>query len=166
MPGTFFPPPWVSDPDMHHDTCFMLRTEPWCISTPLPNSSLYLPLTHTRLQALWYMPSRHAQPIRLHPGTPRSIIGPFLAHYPRLAQSQWRRNRTIAGKQWGWLYQALRQTASHQWSPPGGRRNLTPIPAASWLDLWALNHGILHGQGIRPCPYRYSGCSSLSSLLR
>ena len=21
MPGTFFPPPWVSDPDMHHGTC-------------------------------------------------------------------------------------------------------------------------------------------------
>ena len=29
MPGTFSPPPWVSDPDMHHGTCVMHM--PWCM---------------------------------------------------------------------------------------------------------------------------------------
>ena len=29
MPGTFSPPPWVSDPDMHHGTCVM--HVPWCM---------------------------------------------------------------------------------------------------------------------------------------
>ena len=29
MPGTFYPPPRVSDPDMHHGTC--LTHVPWCI---------------------------------------------------------------------------------------------------------------------------------------
>ena len=28
MPGTFFPPPRVSNPDMHHDTC--VTHVPWC----------------------------------------------------------------------------------------------------------------------------------------
>ena len=29
MPGTFFPPPRVSDPDMHHGTC--MTHVPWCM---------------------------------------------------------------------------------------------------------------------------------------
>ena len=29
MPITFFPPPWVSDPDMHHDRC--VTHVPWCM---------------------------------------------------------------------------------------------------------------------------------------
>ena len=29
MPGTFFPPPRVSDPDMHHGTC--VTHVPWCM---------------------------------------------------------------------------------------------------------------------------------------
>ena len=29
MPGTFFPPPQVSDPDMHHGTC--VTHVPWCM---------------------------------------------------------------------------------------------------------------------------------------
>ena len=29
MPGTFSPPPWVSDPDMHHGTC--ATHVPWCM---------------------------------------------------------------------------------------------------------------------------------------
>ena len=29
MPGTFSPPPWVSDADMHHGTC--VRYVPWCM---------------------------------------------------------------------------------------------------------------------------------------
>ena len=32
-----------------------LRTEPWCTPTPIPNSSLYWPLTRTQLGALRYM---------------------------------------------------------------------------------------------------------------
>ena len=33
MPGTFSPPPWVSDPDMHHGTC--VTHVPWCMPVPL-----------------------------------------------------------------------------------------------------------------------------------
>ena len=29
MPGTFSPPPWVSNPDMHHGTC--VTHVPWCM---------------------------------------------------------------------------------------------------------------------------------------
>ena len=29
MPGTFSLPPWVNDPDMHHDTC--VTHVPWCM---------------------------------------------------------------------------------------------------------------------------------------
>ena len=32
MPGTFSPPPRVSDPDMHHDTC--VTHVPWCMPGP------------------------------------------------------------------------------------------------------------------------------------
>ena len=35
MPGTFSPPPWVSDPDMHHGTC--VTHVPWCMLGSLTN---------------------------------------------------------------------------------------------------------------------------------
>ena len=40
MPGTFSPPPWISDTDMHHGTC--LTHVPWCmpgsLTSGFPNS--------------------------------------------------------------------------------------------------------------------------------
>ena len=39
MPGTFSPPPRVSDPDMHHDTC--VTHVPWCILGSLTNGFLW-----------------------------------------------------------------------------------------------------------------------------
>ena len=39
MPGTFFPPPLVSDPDMHHDT--YLTHVPWCMSESLTSGVLW-----------------------------------------------------------------------------------------------------------------------------
>ena len=39
MPGTFFPPPWVSDPDMHHDTC--VTHVPWCMPGSLTSGFLW-----------------------------------------------------------------------------------------------------------------------------
>ena len=33
MSGTFCPPPWFSDPDMHHDTC--VTHVPWCMPRSL-----------------------------------------------------------------------------------------------------------------------------------
>ena len=38
MPGTFSPPPWVSDPDMHHGTC--VTHVPWCITGSLTSGFL------------------------------------------------------------------------------------------------------------------------------
>ena len=39
MPGTFSPPPQVSDPDMHQDTCVM--HVPWCMPGSLTSGFLY-----------------------------------------------------------------------------------------------------------------------------
>ena len=38
-PGTISPPPWVSDPNMHHDTC--VTHVPWCMSGSLTNDFLW-----------------------------------------------------------------------------------------------------------------------------
>ena len=39
IPGTFFPLPRVSDPDMHHGTC--VTHVPWCMPGPLTNGFLW-----------------------------------------------------------------------------------------------------------------------------
>ena len=39
MPGTFSPPPGVSDPDMHHGTC--VTHVPWCMPGSLTSSFLW-----------------------------------------------------------------------------------------------------------------------------
>ena len=39
MPGTFSPPPRVSDPDMHHGTC--VTHVPWCMPGSLTNGFLW-----------------------------------------------------------------------------------------------------------------------------
>ena len=39
MPGTISPPPRVSNPDMHHDTCMM--HVPWCMSGSLTSGFLW-----------------------------------------------------------------------------------------------------------------------------
>ena len=39
MPGTFIPPPRVSDPDMHHDTC--VTHVPWCMPGSLTSGFLW-----------------------------------------------------------------------------------------------------------------------------
>ena len=51
MPGTFSPPPWVSDPDMHHGTC--VTHVPWCMSGSLTSGFLWSWLRGKR--------SRHSQ---------------------------------------------------------------------------------------------------------
>ena len=39
MPGTFSPPPWVSDPDMHHGTC--VTHVRWCMPGSLTRGFLW-----------------------------------------------------------------------------------------------------------------------------
>ena len=39
MPGTLFPRPWVSDPNMHHDTC--VTHVSWCMPGSLTNGFLW-----------------------------------------------------------------------------------------------------------------------------
>ena len=39
MPGTFSPPPWVSDPDMHHGMC--VTHMPWCMPGSLTSGFLW-----------------------------------------------------------------------------------------------------------------------------
>ena len=40
MPGTFSPPPWLSDPDMHHGTC--VTHVPWCMPGSLTSGFLWI----------------------------------------------------------------------------------------------------------------------------
>ena len=54
MPGTFSPPPWVSDPDMHHGTC--VTHVPWCMPGSLTRGFLW---THWREKR-----SRHSRRMR------------------------------------------------------------------------------------------------------
>ena len=54
MPGTFSPPPLVSDPDMHHGTC--LTHVPWCMPGSLTSGSLWNRWRRKR--------SRHSQRMR------------------------------------------------------------------------------------------------------
>ena len=51
MPGTLPPPPWVSDPDMHHGTCVM--HVPWCMSESLTSCFLW--------SRWWGKRSRHSR---------------------------------------------------------------------------------------------------------
>ena len=39
MPGTYYPPPQVSDPNMHHDMC--VTHVPWCMTGSLTNGFLW-----------------------------------------------------------------------------------------------------------------------------
>ena len=39
IPGTFSPPPWVSDPDMHHGTC--VTHVPWCMPGSITSGFLW-----------------------------------------------------------------------------------------------------------------------------
>ena len=54
MPGTFSPPPLVSDPDMHQGTC--LTHVPWCMPGSLTSGSLWNRWRRKR--------SRHSQRMR------------------------------------------------------------------------------------------------------
>ena len=53
MPGTFSPPPWVSDPDMHHGTCVM--HVPWCMMGSLTSGFLWRPWRGKRSRQSWRM---------------------------------------------------------------------------------------------------------------
>ena len=51
VPGTFSPPPWVSDPDMHHGTC--VTHVPWCMPGSLTIGFLW--------SRWWGKRSRHSR---------------------------------------------------------------------------------------------------------
>ena len=56
MPGTFSPPPRVSEPDMHHDPC--VTNVPWC----MPGS-----LTSGFSRSLWWRKTFPAFPVHVQP---------------------------------------------------------------------------------------------------
>ena len=60
MPGTFSPPPQVSDPDMHHGTC--VTHVPWCMSGSLTSGFLW----SRRVGKTFRTFPAHAQPAILH----------------------------------------------------------------------------------------------------
>ena len=51
MPGTFYPPPRVSDPDLHHGPC--VTHVPWCRQDPLASGFLW--------SRWWGKSSRHSR---------------------------------------------------------------------------------------------------------
>ena len=70
MPGTFSPPPRVSDSDMHHGTCMAYM--PWCMSGSLINGFLW--------SRWWGKRSRHSRCMRnpqFHASGKRPISNEF-----------------------------------------------------------------------------------------
>ena len=53
MPGTFYPPPRFSDPDMHHGTC--VTHVPWCMPGSLTRGFLWSRYRGKRSQHSWRM---------------------------------------------------------------------------------------------------------------
>ena len=60
MPGMFSPPPWVSDPSMHHGTC--VTHVPWCMPESLTSGFLWSRVAGKTFPAF----PPHAQPTILH----------------------------------------------------------------------------------------------------
>ena len=52
MPGTFSPPPWVSDPDMHPGTC--VAHVPWCMPGSLTSGFLWSRWRGKRSRHSWH----------------------------------------------------------------------------------------------------------------
>ena len=55
--GTFFPPPRVCNPDMHHGTC--VTHVPWCMPGSLTSSCLWSRWRGKRSRHSWRMPTRN-----------------------------------------------------------------------------------------------------------
>ena len=91
-----------------------LRTEAWCTSNSTPNSSLYWPLTSTRLRVFGTWPGSHVQPIHLHSDFSWPTTGPFFAHNRRLSEGRQRQNRGVC-----WFHRTFpaggEQWRLHQW---------------------------------------------------
>ena len=68
MPGTFSPPPWVSDPSMHHDTC--VTHVPWCMPGSLTGGFLW-----SRWRGKRSRHSRRMRNPRFHVSGKRPIVG-------------------------------------------------------------------------------------------
>ena len=83
MPGTFSPPPQVSDPDMHHGTC--VTHVPWCMPGSLTSSFLwnrrrgktfpaFPALAQPAILRIW----QEAHSSDLEPITPPGFLAPIL----------------------------------------------------------------------------------------
>ena len=69
-----------------------LRTDPWCTPTPMPNSSLYWPLTCAQLWSLEYMPwmtcTAHFSTPRLFKAHHRTFLGIQSKAFSRLTKAK------------------------------------------------------------------------------
>ena len=68
MPGTFSPPPYVSDPDMHHGTC--LTHVPWCMPGSLTSGFIW-----SRWRGKRSRHSRHMRNPQFYVSDKRPILG-------------------------------------------------------------------------------------------
>ena len=87
MPGTFSPPPRVSDPDMHHDTC--VTHVSWCMPGSLTSGFLWSRWRgnrsrHSRRMRKLQFCVSGKRPIARPPHEPPAILSctPRLAGYP------------------------------------------------------------------------------------
>ena len=69
------------------------KAKPWCTPTPMPNSSLYWPWTHTWLRASEYMPwvihTAHSSTPRLRKAHHRTFLGTWSKAFLRLMKAKW-----------------------------------------------------------------------------
>ena len=79
MPGTFSPPPRVSDPDMHHGTC--VTHVPWCMPGSLTSGFLWSQWQEKRF--------RHSRRMRNSLTRNDATINKPLGRRPRLMVLSW-----------------------------------------------------------------------------
>ena len=99
MPGTFSPPPRISDPDMHHGTC--VTHVPWCMPGSLTSSFIWSRWRGNR--------SRHSQRMRnpqFYVSGKRPIPWNLLAHIPLLLMnnSPWHWAHLVPSESWQTLH--------------------------------------------------------------
>ena len=68
MPGTFSPPPWVSDPDMHQGTC--VTHVPWWMPGSLTSGFLWSRHSRRMRKPQFCVPVKRPIAITIHSGHP------------------------------------------------------------------------------------------------
>ena len=125
MPGTFSPPPIVSDPDMHHATC--VTHVPLCIPGSLTSGFLW-----SRRRGIRSRHSRHMCNPQFYVSGKRSMYHAVLALWGKiLAVDGYRACRSLTKPNW------LQPTYNYVWD--GHRVGGIWLCSAGSMSLWGVS---------------------------